>query len=338
LVNARFAARIRRVFMSPASLNLVALIPLGPGAQELTRLDDLAASLALYAPEARHVVVLNDGNDAARIRETFTRHSLRGDVLPNLRAPGSSPWMGGLTCGLLHGYDFIRARFPGHHVLRLDSDALVIQPLGERLSRLLHAHPDAGLIGSVKLISDGTPPQIGFPWQAEVYHLSRPFNRRGGLPFFRQNLFGPRGALRRLIHRAEAHGYRHGYHANGGACLLTAEAIRRLGEVPELQRAEVRNHNEFTEDVFFSLLVHAVGLRLIEQQNPGDVFASCWRGLIGGPEIAGVLARDNCVLHSLKDFQTFKEDLSRAAFRARRLNAPCTKPAPALANPPLNSA
>jgi hypothetical protein len=299
-------------------MKLAVLLPLGPSPTAADRFDDSLNALSVFAPSVGPVVVINDGNSRQALTASFARHGLHGIVLDNPRLPGSSPWRGGLTCGLAHGFAHLRQNFPDHHILRMDDDALVVRPFLEPLARLIASDPRVGLIGSVnlKMIPDASPTTM--PWSAEVMGLSRPFVPWPRFPRYRSNLSGVRGALRRLILRARKFGYTWACHANGGAYLVTAPANRAIGQLPELSYPGVISTDEITEDVFFALLVHAAGLRLLPQQSPGDIIASCWQGLIGGPDLSSVWSRENAILHSLKDHHGLTEKRSRDWFRERR--------------------
>jgi hypothetical protein len=322
---------------------IAAVIPIGPSARDQERIDDLLHALAHHGPATGPVIISNDGADGAALLARLHSHRLEGHVLPNPRAGRGPYWMGRLTAGLGNAYAYLRQHYPQHHVLKIDSDALVIRSFHSRLAALVSSHPSVGLIGSDNLHylpvmfkppagAGGDSPADGQQsrdsadsetfdatlWHRTTYRMSKPVARWTEPPFLRQNLFGATGAMRHLLLLALANGYEWGRHANGGSYLLTAEANRRLGTLPGFAHPGVIANDWVTEDVFFGIAVYAAGLLLLPQQEPGDVIASCWKGLVGD-NLDAVMARDNCIIHSVKDWGHFKETTTREYFRARRL-------------------
>src|SRR4051812_48971649 len=104
---------------------IAAVVVLGPGKEELDRLDDILGALRCYAPEISPVVVLNDGNNPSAIADALRRNQAQGFEFPNPRAGRGSFWLGRMTFGLACVYRLVSKKFPGHHILRLDSDALI---------------------------------------------------------------------------------------------------------------------------------------------------------------------------------------------------------------------
>ena len=126
--------------------------------------------------------------------------------------------------------------------------------------------------------------------------------------------------MRGMLKKACEHGYVWGCHANGGAYLMTVEANRRFGDLSAVNDPRCTFTNWVTEDVFYAIAIHAVALQLVPQQSPGDIFASCWQGL-AAHSLEEAWDRNNCIVHSLKDFGPFRETESRQFFRKQRLNA-----------------
>jgi hypothetical protein len=303
------------------------VISIGPSDQDHRRMDDLLDALAHFGVTGP-IIINNDGAKPAALEELLRKYRLSGHVVANPRAGIGNHWMGRLTVGVGNGFSYVRRHYPDHHVLKLDTDALILRPYHSRLTALLAAHSDVGLIGSVELQTESAellatpetpaPARGGFSWSTVMYRRSRRVTRSDRWPFVALNLFGARAALRRLLLRASAHGYAWGDHTNGGAYILTAEANRRIGTLTDLWHPGVIANDWITEDLVFGIAVYAAGLKIVRQQNPGDTIASCWKGLIGRT-LDEVWARDNCVVHSVKDYLHFKEEETRAYYRARRL-------------------
>jgi hypothetical protein len=312
-------------------LSLAVVVPLGPSAADFLGLEDLLAAFEIFAPWAGPFVIVNDGADAAAIQRLLTGRKLEGCVLPSPRAGLGNPILGRLTTGLFHGYAYVARRHPAHHVLKMDTDALLIRPLLAPLEALLHSAPDGGYFATTE--HDYLTPQekdvsayrrtagLDPEWSCtprDFRRLGRPISRRRTFPWISQQLFGARGAARRIIVRAYAHGYRYSTSVNGGAALISSEAIRRLMELPELQHPGLLASDAwFGEDHLTMIATHAVGLRIVPQNQPGDLLHSRWRGLPGA-DLADLDARGHAIIHSLKSRAPFDEAATRVFFRARR--------------------
>jgi hypothetical protein len=296
---------------------IAAVIVLGPGAQELARLEDSLDALRCCAPEISPVIVLNDGNDSAAVTAALKKHGCAGRDFPNPRAGQGSFWLGRMTYGLACVYRHLQQEHPNHHVLRLDSDALVVRPFVARLLAQLARREDVGLVGSVGLVCPALGNATWHDWRTRVFRMSKAFSRWDQKPFLKCNLFGAAAAMRALILKAAKNNYAWGYQANGGAYLLTAEAMRRMTSLPEFNHDGLLTNDWMTEDVFYAIAVYAVGLKILEEQNPGDVFGTCWKGLMGHT-LDEVWTRGNAVIHSLKDHGPFTEQASRSFFAQHR--------------------
>jgi hypothetical protein len=302
---------------SPAAspFRWVAVVPVGPSATDAARLDDLLAALRHYEPNGGPVILLNDGGNAGSLLQLLAQHGLEGDVWDNPRAGRGNAWLGRLTAGLASAYRRIAEDMPGRHVLKLDTDALVTGPFAQRLGLVLHAQSRAGLVGSVELTATGRANSSWF--EQRVYRMTKLVSRWDQRPYFRTSLVGPRARMRRLLRQAQSHGYKLAYAACGGAYLLTAGALQRLRCVEALRDERLVADDTLTEDIFFSIVVHACGLKVVEQNTAGDVFGVCWKGL-PATSLDGVLQRHHAIIHSVKDHGPFTESATREFFRARR--------------------
>jgi hypothetical protein len=302
---------------SPAAppFRWVVVVPVGPSATDAARLDDLLAALRHYEPNGGPVILLNDGGNPAVLLGLLARHGIEGDVWDNPRAGRGHAWLGRLTAGLASTYRRIANEMPGRHVLKLDTDALVTGPFAQRLGLVLQTEPRAGLIGSVELTANGRA--NGSWFEQRVYRMTKLVSRWDHRPYFRTSFFGPRARMRRLLRQARSHGYRLAYAACGGAYLLTAEALRRMQALAVLRDERLVADDTLTEDIFYSIVVHACGLKVVEQNTAGDVFGVCWKGLPAA-SLEGVLQRHHAIIHSVKDHGPFTESATREFFRARR--------------------
>jgi hypothetical protein len=308
----------------PAPLRISTVIPLGPGTADLERFADLCAAFAAFAPDLGPIYVINDGGDAAALTALLARYRLAGEVFPHPRANLGNPWLGRLTYGIAHTFLRVHALHPEHLILKLDGDALLVRPLLPQLQAILAANPEAGIIGTSDPVGLALPRHSWRKSARLVRRLTRPLDRADTFPWLQQQLVGPRAAMRRLLHRAAAQGYRWGYHIQGGAYLLTPAALRRLAATPEYRDEAMLTYDHwFGEDLYTTVCVIASGLKVVEQNHPGNLIGATWRGLPGA-DFAAVLARNHALLHSTKDYPPFNEAEIRAHFRALRPPVPAT--------------
>jgi hypothetical protein len=312
--------------------SLAVVVPLGPSAPDLHGLGELLEAFGEFAPWAGPFVIVNDRADPSAVQGLLDQHQLKGVVLPNPRAGKGSPLLGRLNTGLFHAYAFLAQHSPGYHVLKIDTDALLIRPLQAPLEALLASAPDGGYFATTahEYLSaeekDVTALRHAAGASGDWNCIPRDFkrladylSRRETFPWFSQQILGSRAVARRLIRRAYANGYRFETAINSGVALLSAEAIRRFAQLPELRhRGFLASDAWFGEDHLSLIATHAVGLRIVPQNQPGDLLHSRWRGL-PGTDLADLDARGHALIHSLKSRPPFNEAETRAYFRARRL-------------------
>ncbi len=300
----------------PNTSKLAVVIPVGPNPAEPARLADLLESLARYGEGAiAQVYVVNDGNDPDAIVAAGRACGIAPTVVANPRAGIGDGWLGRLTVGLVCAYRLIRSEHPESHVLKLDTDALIIRPFATVLLREFADAPGVGLIGSTGLALPGVV--SGNWWHHRIFKMQRPLTRLPDFPWFRQNLFGYNARLRAHIRRATARGYRFGESVCGGALALRAEAMAALLDLPDMRDHDFLLRTNLGEDVFLSVLVHECGYTLKVHRLPGELFGVAWQGL-PAHDVEGVWARGNAIIHSVKSHGPFTEETTRAFFRATR--------------------
>lgn len=301
---------------SPA-LPLCLLIPAGPGAAEIARVADLLAACAAYADRPLCVVILNDCNDAAALAAAGQAQGLPTTVFPNARA-GRGEWcFGGLSMALLDALLWIARHQPCCGVLRLDSDALVINPCAGAIASIFSHDPTIGLLGNFDSAS-GQPVPPGHIMTTRLHWRSKWIAHDRELKKITFSFWGWRRRIRRLIQRAKAQGYVLGDWCQGGAYALSPEFLRRLAANPTYARPVDFLDVDFGEDLLMALITYDLHLRMEYTTGPARLFASKWKGLFGSPE--SLAAAGHGVIHSLKDHDGRKESDLRAYFSARRAN------------------
>ncbi|MBC7368056.1 MAG: hypothetical protein H7343_14790 [Undibacterium sp.] len=305
------------VFPSSPSgaLPLCILIPAGPGEAEIARVTDLMDACAAYADLPLSVVVINDGNDDARLALAGRTRRIPTTVRPNARRGAGDWWCGGLDMAMIEALLWIARHHPCCGVLRLDSDALVINPYARTITGLFERDGSVGMMGNFDSPT-GAPIPPGHRHTAMLYWRSKPVSYEREQRKLIFSFWGWRLKMRRLIGRARAHGYVLGDSCQGGGYALSPEFLRRLAADPFFARPRDFIRFDVCEDVVIALAVHALGLRIHYTTGPARLFASKWKGLIAAPE--SLAAAGQGIIHSVKDHAGRSETDIRAFFAARR--------------------
>lgn len=302
---------------SRPGLPLCLLIPAGPGPEEIARVADLLEACIAYSDLPLVAVVINDGNDAGLLAQAGLTRGVPTTVRPNARHGRGEWWTGGLCMAMLEALLWIARHQPCCGVLRLDSDAMVINPFAGELVRLFKSDPRIGMVGNGDTAT-GAPPGPGHSLTTMLYWKSKRVSHDREHGRIIVSLWGWRRRIRRLIHRAQRNGYVLGDWCQGGAYAVSPAFLARLREDPVFAHPGDFLPLDFCEDVLMILIVHALGLRTHYTTGPSRLFASKWKGLYDAPE---ALARaGHAVIHSVKGYGELGEADIRAIFRARRMN------------------
>ena len=300
---------------APVNLPLCVLIPAGPGPAELARVTDLAAACAAYTDRPLAFVIINDSNDAFALEQAGRATGFATTVRPNARA-GEGDWAtGGLSMAMLDTLQWIARHVPCCGVLRLDSDALVINPYAGEIAGIFARDASVGLLGNFDSAS-GRPVPPGHIMTTRLYWRSKRISHDREQKRFTFSFWGWRRRTRHLIKRAQSHGYILGDWCQGGAYALSPEFLRRLAADPAFARPRDFLHTDFGEDVLMALITYALALRIEYTVGPARLFASKWKGLYDAP--AALAAAGHGIIHSLKNHAGRSEADTRAFFVARR--------------------
>lgn len=277
------------------------LIPAGPGRVERERTHDLLDALATHEPRLlRDVVVVDDDR---RPRAAFP---LSVDVIANPRAGRGIGTLGGTVAATLAGLAHLHAVARGAWVLRLDTDALVIGPVAERVEAAWR--PRDGILGSCTRTPGGAPRDLRacaravrrheLPVWAWRHPPRRPWWLRPADPFVR-------GVLR----SARRAGYAPGEHCIAAGCALSAPLVAALAGRGWLARPERWLGARLGDDLVLGAMARACGLAL---RDLHAVFGVTHVGLAGTPE--ELRARGYGVVHSTKNDPRLSEAEIRAQF------------------------
>jgi hypothetical protein len=291
------------------------LIPVGPGQTEVARLRDTAESLRAFEDPSEVSLVLVDDNAMPRDLAgsvgqwascQVVRTALWRDRTPDPYSAMVAGTVEGMKAASRHDPEFL---------LKLDTDALVIAPVSDKL-RELFGDERIGLVGSYTQTCTGARRDWSV-WEKTLRRAMRPVALGPGRSV---RLRSPRRALatRRLIQAALANGYVFGAHCLGGAYAVAPSLLSRQ----DLLDWRPWVGTWVSEDVVVGLQATAAGLEIRGSVAPGEVFALAWQDLPLPPW--QLIERSYSVVHSVRDQVHGDEPELRAYFRSRR---PAHRPA-----------
>ncbi|MEA2272699.1 MAG: hypothetical protein QOI98_1407 [Solirubrobacteraceae bacterium] len=279
-------------------------------------MDDLLASLRAHEPGVTRIVLVDDEPDARRL----DRHLDDGvEVLPNPRGGRGIGTLGGTCTATLAALRRIHDDAPGAHVIRLDTDALVIAPFADRLARALEQRPDAGVVGSYDRTCNGEPRDFA-PWADVARRHARlvwtwRHPPRGGR-YVQLALTGRLGVVRREVRAALRHGYQPGEHCLAAACVVSARMVGAMAQAGMLDDPARWLNTRFGDDIMLGVQARALGLDLVGLVADGEPFGLRHIGLADRP--ARLVERGFSFIHSVKNDPEMPEDEIRGFFAERR--------------------
>jgi hypothetical protein len=298
--------------MAP-SAQFVAAIPVAPGPGEAPRVDDLLAAVCAHEPALRAIVLVDDEPEARRF-------DLPGvAVIPNPRASRGIGTLGGTCTATLAALRWAHQHAPGAHVIRLDTDSLVIAPFANKLAVAIAQAPRAGVLGSHDRTCNGEPRDFS-SWAPVARMQARPVWTWAHPPrrwrYLQLALGGRLGAVRREIRTAFANGYEPGEHCLAAACVVTTAMIDAMSRAGMLDDPLRWLNTRFGDDIMLGAQARALELDLVGLVADGEPFGLRHIGLADTPE--RLLARGFAFIHSVKNDPHMSEDEIRRFFAARR--------------------
>ena len=286
------------------------LIPVGPDAREPDRLADTLDSVRAYEPpEQIHLILVDDYPSPRRLPIDVREWASVDVVRTPLWRRGTPDPYSAMVAGTLQG--LVAA---GHHrpelLLKLDTDALLIAPVADKLRTLL-GDRSIGVVGSYTHTCTGAKRDWS-GWRKRLLRARLPIAVIPGrrIPGLRSARDGR--AVGELLSRARANGYVWGAHCLGGAYAVGPALLERTDLLD--WRPWVRTG--LGEDVVVGLLATVAGLRIEGSVGPGEAFGLAWQNLPLPPE--QLLSNRYSVVHSVRDQQYGAETELRSFFRARR--------------------
>ena len=284
-------------------------MPVGPGETELGRCRDTIASLASHEPEVRWLVLVDDGPPDRNLTGLVRADGIAVTALRNPIDTVRVRVEDRIACGVLAGLAWVADHTDAAVVVKLDTDALVIGGLADRLAAAT-ADPRVGLVGSFEHTCNGDPRSFA-PWARPVI-LSTWLIRRSLVDLSRRSL-----QTRRLILQARRRGYRWGEHVLACAFAITRPALDAMRREGGLDDPLLFAGSGLGDDPILAILIRRAGFIIANDDLESPVFGVMWRGLPDTPE--RLAARGVRIIHSTKNDPRFSEAEIRSHFARRRV-------------------
>jgi len=293
------------------------LIPAGP-ATVREYLDDTIDSINHHMTVSHCTVALLDDSREGRFDDI-------GAAFPNvvvIKAADYHEGTGSVKRGSLFSKEIraLKQLMEQHRfdiLLKMDTDTLIIgdSPQSDVLA-FMERHPRVGMVGAFTRRGDGSDKALAMAVKGS--RLTEEMGLRNGF----KNLSLMR-TLRRLVRRAEDHGYTRGDTCTGGAYFVSSSAVQSMLKNGFLDLTVLR-YSKLSEDSLMALLCSACGYRLSDMPEDSNVLAINWRGL--PMPLEALVSTNKKIVHSIKDSDAVVEADVRAFFRKRRQKRYNTSP------------
>jgi hypothetical protein len=292
------------------------IVPVGPQALEVERLQDLVASIMAYEPEGLTLVLVDDSTEPRDLANQLALPSSVRAVSLHLKRPFRPEFKSkGVAGAVFTAIKWVQANTDADFAIKLDTDSLVIGDFIARISAKLEEDASLAKIGAYSLAPDGKTRD----WTVHEPHL-RQLNKRIALrrpwktwailrdPFLRH--------FRRLYGTAQSNGYRDGEHCLGGGYAISRAFMDRLAARGYLDDIGIWVNADMPEDVAVGIHVRAVGMQFSNFVGEGEVFGVKHRGLPF--PLADLQPRGFGIIHAVKNDPDYSEDEIRLYYRERR--------------------
>ncbi|MEI8197636.1 MAG: hypothetical protein WCI73_17210, partial [Phycisphaerae bacterium] len=298
------------------------LIPVGPSPQEPARVADFLDALAVHEPAVTAVLLVDDGVAPGLLAQAVPdAMKSRTTIIPNPRGQAGQGFYGGMCVAIMNGLAWFQRHCPVDFVVKLDTDALVINPFSDQIGRYFEEHPTVGQVGSYTRTANGLDRSRAAPdggwgiWHRLIQKYRTPIRlwRRPSLAhhYFESALWGRPAVFRGHLEQAFRNGYRHGEHCLGGAYALAWRTIAALGEQHIFDDPLLWLHLHLCEDVTMGVYIRYLGLQSADLVGDGEPFGISFYYGLAYP-IEELLARRYSIIHSIKNSADFTEDQIRA--------------------------
>lgn len=292
--------------------NLVVVIPIGPNCK-VEFICDTIQSVEYYVHSTYKILLSDDSqkNTGERIKELYPQVEVL--KIDHNYGKGS-----GLYFTLAYAYDYALEHFAFNALLRLDTDALIIEHDPEVAAvSLFEKQPDVGMAGQV-IRGSFAPDEFGNKWDnryaREMFiSIAKMFTANFAKHAYKN------WTLRKIMFKAILNGYDFGDFVFGGTYIFSYSGLLALKEKGLLPLTKLSGINYLEEDHLFSLLIMYAGLKLGDLGSDGLPFGCAWRGLPASPE--QLTSKKKRIIHSTRFWNDMKEDEVRSYFRSRREGA-----------------
>jgi len=250
-----------------------------------------------------------------------------------------------MAAGVLHAVKTLSQKYPERYqyLLKLDTDALVIAPFIEKLSKFFNDNEHIGEIGSYLLFPDGEERPGNQEWAPLIMSIGTMrfyFRRRYFIKLlehigrvtssnlaWRRKLWFVRIALlgsltrhrtwRLILDRATKTGYQPGFHVQGGSYAISGRVLRSPYFQHCIDDCTISYGTNLSEDVLVSLLVIASNFELQDYNRRTQCFGIWWRWPTFDQR--ELLEREYSIIHSVKHPEGLSAEKEfREFFRALR--------------------
>lgn len=312
--------------------HFAAYIPIGPGEAEVARAIDLVDSLCTYEPSIRWIVVVDDSPTCRRLEQHLRRPSTcELVVLPHPRQSENRDLRGGLCTATLIALSYMKD-LDIDFVIKLDTDALIIDAFSQQIWHKFCSVPEAGMLGSLgdtcnracrSYISDRRVINIIHRALAAAHKLS--VESHAAFTELRELRIETESQMRafaRVCDRlATVTGTEFGgEHCQGGAYAVSRNMIERMSSRNIFEdRLLWLDVPIFGEDRMMGVYCATIGLKPLDFSGSCEPFGIQGRGIAYPPE--RLLQLGYSVIHSVKNDPRYSEDQIRDYFRSKRQDA-----------------
>jgi hypothetical protein len=307
-------------------------IPVGPSPLDLIRVVDLIDSLVVYEPCVKLIALVDHGPKARDFSQIIASHRIPITVLRHHAQIDNGTWLGAGCVTNFVALAFITSQLTVDFVLKLDTDALIIDSFADQISQAFRNNEDWGMAGSVGETCNKALRTRRFDDEA-LRSVERALVMAGRIqsnPASLQNadivtwnLFteAQRQAFQSVCDdfgKALQHGYR-GAHCQGGAYAISWALTQRLRTEGFLDEPLRWLYIPMGEDRVMGVCCAALQMTLGDLSCTGEPFGVQNKGLPYIPE--ELIQRGNSIVHSLRNNPFANEETLRSFFRQRRENS-----------------
>jgi glycosyltransferase involved in cell wall biosynthesis len=247
--------------ISTANKPQVAVVmPVGPGKEAAL---DTLQSIEAYCPEPHLVFIIDDRTTDGTYEALLAAKKPHWYIFRN-------QWphkIERLAQSLGHTFEQIVAQTECEIILKIDTDALIIKPgLFPEALAYHKSNPSVGVFG-VHEVDYNRPRSFEFH--------KRMFDRESA---WYRSLIGQRPFWKDYLKLAESRGYKRGDNVFGGAYFVTRQWVEAAVKMGAL-KIPWRWHSNMGEEIYFSMIAVAAGLRLGHFAAPDGPLIMEWRGL-----------------------------------------------------------